>query len=194
MMPKIDGFELREKVLELPSKKDTPFILLTAKHLEIDKIKGFQLGINDYIVKPFNKNELLARVSNLIENSNQKKAWKLENKDLIDQAESYDTKLLDKIQQVVMENITNEDFKIEDLAKEVGYSQRQLSRILNEYTGMSPVKFVLEIRLQKAYQLLQKKVYTTLSEVKYDVGISSTSYFNTKFKDRFGVMPSDFLT
>lgn len=194
MMPKVDGFELREKVAELNGKKDTPFILITAKHLEVDKIKGYQLGINDYIVKPFNKNELLARVANLIENNTNKKAWKLENKDLLEDSEPFDKKLLDKIQAVVMDNITNEDFKIDDLAKEVGYSQRQLSRILNEYTGMSPVKFVLEIRLQKAYQLLQKKIYTTLAEVKYDVGISSTPYFNTKFKERFGVKPSDFLS
>lgn len=194
MMPKVDGFELREKVSELNDKKEIPFILITAKHLEIDKIKGYQLGINDYIVKPFNKNELLARVANLIENSTNRKAWKVENKELFEATESYDKKLLDKLQKIVVENITNEDFKIDDLAKEIGYSQRQLSRILNEHTGMSPIKFVLEIRLQKAYQLLQNKTYSTLAEVKYDIGISSTSYFNTKFKERFGIKPSDFLS
>lgn len=194
MMPKVDGFELREKVSQLTDKKEVPYILITAKHLEIDKIKGYRLGINDYIVKPFNKNELLARVANLIENGSNKRAWKLENKDVFEKTVSFDKKLLDKIQTVVVENITNEDFKIDDLAKEIGYSQRQLSRILNEYTGMSPVKFVLEIRLQKAYQLLQNKTHLTLSEVKYDIGISSTSYFNTKFKERFGIKPSDFLS
>ena len=194
MMPKVDGFELREKVSELNDKKEIPFILITAKHLEIDKIKGYQLGINDYIVKPFNKNELLARVANLIENSANRKAWKVENKELFEATESYDKKLLDKLQKIVVENITNEDFKIDDLAKEIGYSQRQLSRILNEHTGMSPIKFVLEIRLQKAYQLLQNKTYSTLAEVKYDIGISSTSYFNTKFKERFGIKPGDFLS
>ena len=194
MMPKIDGFELREQVAKLQDKKDVPFILITAKNLEIDKIKGYRLGINDYIVKPFNKNELLARVTNLIENSANKKAWKLENKDLLDNSEPFDQRLLAKIQEAVIENISNEEYKIEDLAKKVGYSQRQLSRILNEHTGMSPVKFVLEIRLQKAYQMLQNKTHATLAEIKYDVGISSTSYFNKKFKERFGVKPSDFLS
>ena len=189
MMPKIDGFALREEVNKLSDKKDIPYILITAKVLDRDKIKGYNLGINDYIVKPFNKNELLARVSNLIENSTNKKAWKLETKEL--QSESFDQKLVNKIQQVVEDNISNEDFKIEDLAKEIGYSQRQLSRLLNEYTGMSPVKFVLEVRLQHAYQLIQNKTYPTLSEVKYEIGISSTSYFNMKFKERFGVKPSE---
>lgn len=189
MMPKVDGFELREKVNKLPNKKDIPYILITAKVLDRDKIKGYNLGINDYIVKPFNKNELLARVSNLIENSTNKKAWKLETKEI--EAESFDQKLVNQIQQVVEDNMSNEDFKIEDLAREIGYSQRQLSRLLNEYTGMSPVKFVLEIRLQRAYQLIQSKVYPTLSEVKYEIGISSTPYFNTKFKERFGIKPGD---
>ena len=189
MMPKVDGFELREEVNKLPNKKDIPYILITAKVLDKDKVKGYNLGIHDYIVKPFNKNELLARVSNLIENSTNKKAWKLETKEL--QEESFEQKLVSKIQQVVEDNMSNEDFKIDDLAKEIGYSQRQLSRLLNEYTGMSPVKFVLEIRLQRAYQLIQNKTYPTLSEVKYEIGISSTSYFNTKFKERFGVKPSE---
>ena len=59
---------------------------------------------------------------------------------------------------------------------------------------MSPVKFILEIRLQKAYQLLQNKTFYTLSEVRYDVGITSSSYFNKKFKERFGLSPSELLS
>ncbi|MFY0630969.1 MAG: response regulator [Flavobacteriaceae bacterium] len=193
MMPKVDGFELREKVNLLEDKKHIPFILVTAKHLEVDKIKGFNLGIHDYIVKPFNKNELLARISNLIANSKTRKEWQLKDQELFEKNDSFETVLLEKIQKVIIENITNEDFKVDDLAKEVGYSQRQLSRLLKQYTGLSPVKFILELRLQKAYQLLQDKAHYTLSEVKYDIGISSTAYFNTKFKERFGIKPSEFL-
>lgn len=193
MMPKVDGFELREKVNLLENKKNTPFILITAKHLEVDKIKGFNLGIHDYIVKPFNKNELLARVANLIKISEIRKEWQQKNQDLFEKNDSFENVLLEKIKKIIIENITNEDFKVEDLATEVGYSQRQLSRLLKQYTGLSPVKFILELRLIKAYQLLKDKAYYTLSEVKYDIGISSTSYFNVKFKERFGIKPSEFL-
>ena len=193
MMPKVDGFELREKVNLLENKKNTPFILITAKHLEVDKIKGFNLGIHDYIVKPFNKNELLARVANLIKISEIRKEWQQKNQDLFEKNDSFENVLLEKIKKIIIENITNEDFKVEDLATEVGYSQRQLSRLLKQYTGLSPVKFILELRLIKAYQLLKDKSYYTLSEVKYDIGISSTSYFNVKFKERFGIKPSEFL-
>ena len=193
MMPKVDGFELREKVNLLENKKNTPFILITAKHLEVDKIKGFNLGIHDYIVKPFNKNELLARVANLIKISEIRKEWQQKNQDLFEKNDSFENVLLEKIKKIIIKNITNEDFKVEDLATEVGYSQRQLSRLLKQYTGLSPVKFILELRLIKAYQLLKDKAYYTLSEVKYDIGISSTSYFNVKFKERFGIKPSEFL-
>ena len=137
MMPKVDGFELREQINTLEDKKNIPFIFITAKSLALDKIKGFDLGISDYIVKPFNKNELLARISNLIKNKKNRDLWKLENNDLFEKNDSFDTKLIEKVKNVIVNNITNEDFKIESIAKEIGYSKRQLARLLKQYTGMS---------------------------------------------------------
>ncbi|MDE1207684.1 response regulator [Tenacibaculum larymnensis] len=191
MMPKIDGFELREKMNTIDKYKYTPFIFISAKTLEIDKIKGFSLGIADYIVKPFNKNELVARIKNLLKNKASRVKWQLENTDQLSKTESSDQKLLRKIEAYILDNIDNDDFKIKELADYVGYSQRQLARIMKQYTGMSPVKFILEIRLQKAYTLLQNKMYSTLSETRYAVGINSSAYFNKKFKERFGVLPSE---
>ncbi|MDD6022373.1 MAG: response regulator transcription factor [Acutalibacteraceae bacterium] len=60
MLPAMDGFEVCRHLRE---KKDIPIIMVTAKKEEIDKIKGFGLGIDDYIVKPFNPSELVARVN-----------------------------------------------------------------------------------------------------------------------------------
>jgi len=193
MMPFVDGFKLRKKMNEDPTLKNIPFILLTAKSLTKDKIKGFKLGIDDYIIKPFNKNELRARIDNLLINKKNRQKWQLINKNLTESSESFETHLISKIEKFVLDNLSNENFKVPQLAKEIGYSQRQLSRILQQFTGMSPVKFILEIRLQKAYQLLKQKTYITLSEIRYDVGISSPNYFNKKFKGRFGFMPSDLL-
>lgn len=193
MMPKMDGFQLREKLNEKEHLKNIPFILISAKTLEEDKIRGFKMGIDDYVVKPFSKNELLARVANLLTHKKQREKWHLQNQNLVTDTESSDTKLLKKIEQLVIENLSNEAYKIESLAQQVHYSQRQLTRILKQYTGMTPVQFILEIRLQKAYQLLQNKTHFTLSEVRYDVGISSSPYFNKKFKERFGIAPAEML-
>ncbi|WP_417197831.1 response regulator [Bizionia sp.] len=193
MMPKIDGFELREKINTTEKHKYTPFIFISAKTLEADKIKGFSLGIADYIVKPFNKNELIARIKNLLKNKASRIKWQLENTDQLSTTESSDQKLLRKIETYIIENLDNDDFKIKELADYVGYSQRQLARIMKQYTGMSPVKFILEIRLQKAFAYLQNKTFFTLSEVRYAVGISSSAYFNKKFRERFGIAPADLI-
>jgi len=75
MMPKLDGFQLREKLNQTDQLKNIPFILISAKTLEEDKIKGFNLGIDDYIVKPFNKNELIARIDNLLANKKSREQW-----------------------------------------------------------------------------------------------------------------------
>ena len=194
MMPKIDGFQFREKLNENPAYRSIPFILISAKTLEDDKIRGFKLGIDDYIVKPFNKNELIARIDNLLAHKKSRDAWQRQNKSLVGDTESSDQKLLKTIENLVIENMSNEHYKINELAEGVNYSQRQLTRIMKQYCGMTPVQFILEIRLQKAYQLLQHKSFFTLSEVRYDVGITSSSYFNKKFKERFGINPSELLS
>ncbi|WP_310992761.1 hybrid sensor histidine kinase/response regulator transcription factor [Aequorivita marina] len=193
MMPKIDGFQLRERINTLPKHKNTPFIFISAKNLETDKIKGFSLGVADYVVKPFSKNELIARIKNLIKNKTAREQWQIKNEDMLSESESVDKKLLRKIETYILENLDNDEFKIKELSDHVGYSQRQLTRIMKQYTGLSPVKFILEIRLQKAYGLLQNKTHATLSEVRYTIGINSSSYFNRKFKERFGVPPSELL-
>lgn len=193
MMPKIDGFQLREKINLLPKHKNSPFIFISAKNLETDKIKGFSLGVADYVVKPFSKNELIARIKNLIKNKTAREQWQLKNEGDLSESESVDKKLLRKIETYILKNLDNDEFKIKELSDHVGYSQRQLTRIMKQYTGLSPVKFILEIRLQKAYSLLQNKTYATLSEVRYAVGINSSAYFNKKFKERFGLAPSEFI-
>lgn len=189
MMPKVDGFALREQLNEL--KKDIPFVFISAKNLEEDKLRGFDLGINDYITKPFSTKELVARINNLITNKNNRAFWALKNQDTTEIATSFDIKFIEKAEKIVLKHLSNEEFKVPELATELGYSQRHLSRVIKQFTGMSPVKFILEIRLQKAYHLLQQKVYPTLTEVKYEIGISSTTYFNKKFKERFGILPKE---
>ncbi len=63
MMPDMDGFEICEKIKENPRNKDIPIIFLTAKTQQEDIIKGFEMGAVDYVTKPFEINELIARVN-----------------------------------------------------------------------------------------------------------------------------------
>ena len=193
MMPQMDGVELKQKVNELENYKTVPFIFVTAKAQMDHRIEGYDLGIDDYIVKPFEKEELLARVLNLLQNKKQRESWIKDNLEFLDGNTNADEQLLRKIKKIIQDNLDNTDFKVVSLAEESGYSQRQLSRFLNKMVGLSPVQYILEIRLKKAHLYLLNKKFGTLAEVRTHVGIASASYFNKKFTERFGVKPASFL-
>ena len=196
MMPEMDGFEFRETVNKNSNWRQTPFIMLTARALENDKLQGFDLGVDDYITKPFSSKELLARIENLLKNKSERDAFQKENgseNSKSEQPQSAEKELLKQTEKIVLDNLDDPTFKVTDLAKKIGYSQRQLARIIRKLTGLSPVNFILEIRLQKAYQLFQSRQFMTVSEVRYEIGIESAAYFTTKFKARFGKNPKEFL-
>ncbi|MEO0338362.1 MAG: response regulator [Bacteroidota bacterium] len=193
MMPNMDGFTFREKVMEQNQWKNLPFILLTARIEEEDKMKGLQMGVNDYITKPFSTPELIARVHNLLNNKVERQKAQVLVDTPGEEKNPADQKLLQEIESIILANIDEVDFKVTDLAHEIGYSQRQLSRILKKQIGLSPVEMILEIRLQKAHQLILEQRYLSVSEVRYEVGIDSASYFSKKFVERFGISPSQLL-
>ena len=194
MMPKINGYEFKKTLKLLPEYSKIPFILITAKSLAEDKMKGFSIGIDDYITKPFNKEELIVRINNLLRNGKELKlAIATAHNSAKKVQETHVDKLLNEIEALVLENLSNENFKVEELALKMNYSQRQLSRILNRHTGLSTIKFILEIKLREAYKLIENKKFKTISEVQYEVGITSSSYFSEKFKNRYGINPSELM-
>ncbi|MBS4024876.1 MAG: response regulator transcription factor [Clostridia bacterium] len=80
MLPKLDGYELLPKIL----KKDIPTIMLTAKDRLNDKVKGLDMGADDYVTKPFEAVELLARISSVL-----RRAGKERKKVVVDDIEIY---------------------------------------------------------------------------------------------------------
>ncbi len=191
MMPNMDGIQLKTKVNELLSKQQIPFIFLTAKSLEENILEGLSLGVDDYITKPFNKKEYKARIRNLLQNKIERGSFMSESSRDTIRDRNVDEVLLRKAEKSVKENLDNPNYKVKDLAKDLNYSQRQLTRIMKELTGMSPVNFIAELRLQRAYHLLKSNSRHSVSEVMYDVGIESASYFSRKFTERFGIRPSE---
>ena len=194
MMPNMDGFELREAINQNDKWRQIPFLLLTARHLEEDKVRGFQMGIDDYVTKPFSTRELQARIHNLITNKLERDIYTASEQSAPKEEQlSVDQQFLKQVEQAVLERISDPQFGVEDLAKAVNYSSKQLGRLLKKYTGMSTVNFILEVRLQKAREVLEKRLSATVLEAQLDVGISSTSYFTRKFTERFGKNPSELL-
>ena len=191
MMPHVDGFELLKLVRQSVTHRLTPFVLLTARAFENDVLKGFRLGVDDYVTKPFNVTELKARIKNLLILQETRQEFSQTEEDNTDSSMSNEQVLIQTAESLVVQHMTDSSYRIGDLARDLAYSQRQLERIIKKETGFSPVGFVREIKLQKAYQLIKLKKYATVAEVRYAVGIDSSSYFAKLFQERFGVKPSE---
>jgi len=103
---------------------------------------------------------------------------------------SANEQFLDTVHQIINENIDNEAFSVEKLAKDVGLSRSMLHRKLMQLSGRSASRLIMDLRLSKAKELLENNV-ATVSEIAYQVGFSSPSYFNKVFKKYYGLCPGD---
>ncbi|WP_111685602.1 ATP-binding protein [Winogradskyella tangerina] len=192
MMPKKDGFQLCHSIKNNPKTSHIPIIMLTAKAGHQNKIEGLTQGADAYITKPFDENEMLLLMRNLI--NSRKKLWdhfKALDMLLVDDIEvsSIDDRFLQEVFKTIKENIDNENFGVEDIANKVGFSRSQLHRKLKALSNKSANQLITEIRLNEAYRLLKLKT-GTVSEIAYSVGYSNLSYFTKSFKDKFGQLPS----
>jgi len=84
------------------------------------------------------------------------------------------------------------DLKVDDFSKPVGCSKSQLYRKLTNLTGKSPNSFIKDYRLQEAFTLLKKQA-GNISEIAFETGFNSPSYFSKCFQKRYGHLPSDYL-
>lgn len=189
MMPKMDGYRLREQIMAMERYKRIPFLFLTARSLEDDVMHGFSLGVDDYITKPFNPKSLLARIVNLLANSTERQRFAAEE----GVVEDRELTKLQQFESLLKQRYGDNGLKIPELASELSISERQLRRLTKAETGMSPVEMLLEVRLLKARSFIEGGKYGTVSEVMYQVGIESASYFSRKFTERFGLSPSEMM-
>ncbi len=193
MMPGMNGFELKRRINNISVFKNIPFVFLTAKHQKESKIEALTMGVDDYITKPFHKDELVYRIKNILINKKEREKWAIENPKLVSDSTTDKEKFLSKIIEIINNNIEDESFNTQKLAEKIGYSTRQLNRLLKIHTGLTSLGFIHEIKLQKAYHCLATKKFETISEVRYFVGIQSSGHFNKLFFKRFGIKPNDLL-
>ena len=193
MMPKRDGMDLCRALKQDVRTSHVPVILLTARAGTESKIEGLETGADDYVTKPFDSKELIARVRNLIEQRRQLRA-KFSAGVLLKPGEvavtSLDDGLLKKIMDVVEKHLGDENFGVDELAGEVCLSRRHLGRKLHALTNLAPAEFVQYMRLQRARELLEKNA-GSVAEIAFQVGFRNPTYFSTCFRERFGVVPSE---
>ncbi|MEQ9278378.1 MAG: ATP-binding protein [Balneola sp.] len=191
MMPQMDGMSFLKKVRELPDLSDTPTIFLSALSGMEKQLEGFRLGVNDYLVKPFNPEELICRIQNLISFRKVRKQFTVAVSE--DDTRNLDEELIQKLTTLVETQLGNSQFNMEELSAEVAMSRSTMYREVKRITGLSAGAFVKEIRLLKARQKLESRSVKTLGEVAAAVGFSTPNYFTKLYKKRFGKHPSDYL-
>lgn len=192
MMPEMDGFEFCEKIKTDTKTAHIPVILLTALSGQKDKMTGLETGADAYLSKPFEIHELKVRLRNLIElRQNLKASFSKLIKIRPEESElnSVDAVFVQTVKNTLEEEYSNEQFNVDALADALNLSRRQLSRKFKALFDQTPIDTIRQFRLEKAHELLYKKVATP-TEVAYLTGFSSPAYFSKCFSDHFGYAPS----
>jgi DNA-binding response OmpR family regulator len=196
MMPEMDGFQLCEKIKSNPETWHIPVILLTALGDHENVIKGLEFRADGYMSKPFSPRHLEVRVKSLLENRQRTKDYFSKHSDIPDKTiemSTRDKKFLNQVIAAIEKNLSDSDFGVIELAHEVGLSPSQFYRRLKQLTGQLPNVYLRNFRLQRAAKLLNDNQGLNVTEVMYQIGIESISYFSTSFKKLHGVSPSEFV-
>ena len=199
MMPVMNGLEFCQQVKKDGISSHIPVILLTARALEKHQIEGYESGADAYITKPFSPELLLARIDNLLQSRHQlKDLWSVkpatEPATPATAAASVPTPIEDafisRFKKIVEERLADSNLSVEELAADMGLSRVQLYRKVKALTGNTPVDLLRKARLAQAQRLLQESTLS-VSEIAYQVGFASPSYFTKCYKDEFGTVPGD---
>lgn len=196
MMPEMDGYELIQRVREDAMLCHIPVIMLSALDSTDSKIKAMRHGADAFIEKPFSINFIKATVNRMIENrkalylhfASDPGTTVIEGEDI----KNDDTQWISTLNGIIKDNLTNEDFSVDQLAKEMAVSRSSLQRKLKGLLGTTPNDYIKLIRLKTAAQMLQSGSHR-IGEVCYMVGFSNLSYFTRCFTSQFGIRPKDYI-
>lgn len=222
MMPEMDGYQLLQKLKGDDRFRSIPVIMLTALADLKDKLKSLRIGVDDYLTKPFEEEELKARISNLLKNSQERKNLhfqegkvlteeragdikfkksKNKNDDAVASLKSpsprrvteADAQWLEKVEKNILENIGDFRFSIEQLASQMAMSRVHLYRRLKQMTGLSATEYLNEVRYCRARQILEEESPGAVKVVALEVGLKDFANFSRQFKKRYGKLPSEYL-
>ncbi|MBK9257835.1 MAG: response regulator [Saprospiraceae bacterium] len=189
MMPEMDGKELCAALRNHDLTNHIPIIMLTARGDQKDKLSGLKTGADDYLTKPFDDEELLVRLDNLlVQRKNLQEYYKKVLHAFTPQevdAVGMDTLFLQNLKDAIEQNLHDENYGVSELAGNLALSRSQLHRKVTSLLGHAPNEIIRNMRLEKARMLIRKKS-GTISEIAYQCGFNSPAYFAKCYKDYFG--------
>lgn len=212
MMPIMDGFQLLEKLKSDDLWRHIPVIMLTARAELVDKLRALRVGVDDYLVKPFIEEELLARVENLIQRAQARANWQqalpesavpAPSAEPMEPAPNHpehnvrvsqdELRWLEELELHVHKRLHEFDLHAEDLADNMATSRSHFFRQVKRLTGLTPAQYIDEARFQQARLLLESGRGSSVKAVAYAVGFRQVKHFSQSYKQRYGKSPSEYL-
>ena len=210
MMPEKDGIEMVKDLRADITTSHIPVILLTAKTSIESKLEGLEYGADDYITKPFSATYLKARVENLLEQrrklqnhfrdnlmhahvaeGDEQQHQPAEEAEQIPDMSPTDRRFMDKLVDLMEKNMDNGDLVVDDLVREVAVSRSVFFKKLKTITGLAPIEFIKEMRINRAVQLIETGEFN-MTQISYMVGINDPRYFSKCFKMKMGMTPTEY--
>lgn len=188
-MPDLDGFAVCRLLREMPNCQDVPVIFLTSAADITDRVNGLTLGGVDYVLKPFELQEVLARIAvhvQLVRRSSHQR----QHLGVVQEELHPDQVVLQAAIRLIGRQL-NKLPKLTEIATQVGTHDKKLSAIFREHLGMTVFAWVREERLRKAQELLASSTMS-IEDISVEVGFASAANFATAFRERFAVTPSNY--
>lgn len=188
MMPRMDGNELCRTLKDDRNLSQIPFVMLTARTGDEHRQDSLNCGVDEYLTKPFNMEELNMRIKHLL-SMRETVSISGELDVLMKNLTPEDEQFLAKASLYVENNISNTELTVEDFSSAMNMSRVHLYKKITFITGRSPIEFIRMIRLKKAADMIQN-TQKAISEIAYSVGFNNPRYFSKYFKDAYGMLPS----
>jgi signal transduction histidine kinase/DNA-binding response OmpR family regulator len=195
LMPVMDGMKMCIEIKEHPVTCYIPVILLTAIDSEDNMIKGFEIGADAYITKPFNEYILLSNIKSLIDSREKMKLIFCPSPFFRTLLQTEDTSNGDFIKDCIKNiygNLEDEEYTLENLSTNMNMSRSSLYRKIRETTGLRPVDLLKKARLNYAARLILSNENWNINEISWKSGFADAKYFSKCFMIEFGIPPSQF--
>lgn len=192
IMPEMSGTMLCKNIKNDPTLCHIPVVLLTARVEVEQNMEGLQQGADDYITKPFNSTLLLSRCNNLVNSRlmlQEKYSKESSPNAWIATTNKLDNDFFEKVQALVIENLDNDEFDLNELIRTIGMSRTVFFRKLKAVSGQTPSEFIQSIRIKKGAELLRNHPEMNIGEISDAIGFNTPKYFAKCFKEHYGKSP-----
>jgi signal transduction histidine kinase/CheY-like chemotaxis protein/streptogramin lyase len=187
MMPDMDGWQLIAKIKAKEAYSCIPILVITALHSEQSRHRALRLGVDDYLLKPFDDDVFLTTIRVLLKRSRKRESVSAQFNIIGNsQATGNGADWLFTLEQTILKRMGDVDFTVDTLADLMLMGRRTFYREVSRLTGLTPSTYIKEARLQQARFILEQGWNEPIEQLVAKVGVRDVKYFSFLYKERFG--------